>query len=87
VGTREDCARKSVIGGESCDEGRDREDRVTIGREEAGEGRLVGKGSEEDERAAGGACSMTARSSLRLRSHSSPSFKAAPQMTSSSVET
>jgi len=81
------CEEECVIGGESCDEGRDREDRVTIGREEAGEGRLVGKGSEEDERAAGGAGSMTARSSLRLRSHSSPSSKATPQMTSSSVET
>ncbi len=76
-----------VIGGESCDEGRDRDDRVTLGREKADEGRLVGKGSEEDERAAGGAGSMTAKSSLRLRSHSSPSSKATPQMTSSSMET
>jgi hypothetical protein len=78
---------ETMIGSESGDEGRDRDDGVTIGREEADEGRLVGKGSEEEKRASGGAGSMTARSSLRLRSHSSPSSKATPQMTSSSVET
>ena len=66
------CEEECVIGGESGDEGRDRDDRVTIGREEADEGRLVGKGSEEEKRASGGAGSMTARSSLRFRSHSSP---------------
>ncbi len=68
--------------------GRDRDDNtVMIGREEAAKGRSVGKGSEEDERAAGGADSMTARNSMKFRSHSSPSSKATPQMSSSSVET
>ncbi len=76
-----------VIGRESWDEGGDRGDRDMIGREEAAKGKSVGKGSEEDERAAGGAGSMMARRSLKFRSHSSPSSKATPQMSSSSVET
>ncbi len=77
-----------VIGRESWDEGGDRGDREMIGREEAAKGKSVGKGLEEDERAAGGAGSMTARSSLKFRSHSSPSSKATPhQMSSFSVET
>ena len=76
-----------VIGRESWDEGVDRGDREMIGREEAAKGKSVGKGWEEDERAAGGAGSMTARSSLKFRSHSSPSSKATPQMSSLSVET
>ena len=76
-----------VIGRESWDEGVDRGDREMIGREEAAKGKSVGKGWEEDERAAGGAGSMTARSSLKLISHSSPSSKATPQMSSFSVET
>ena len=79
----EECA----IRRESWDEGVDRGDREMIGREEAAKGKAVGKGWEEDERAAGGAGSMTARSSLKLRSHSSPSSKATPQMISFSVET
>ena len=76
-----------VIGRESWDEGVDRGGREMIGREEAAKGKSVGKGWEEDERAAGGAGSITARSSLKLRSHSSPSSKATPQMGSFSVET
>ena len=73
---KEEC----VIGRESWDEGGDRDEREMIGREEASKGKSVGKGLEEDERAAGGAGSMTARSSLKLRSHSSPSSKATPQI-------
>jgi hypothetical protein len=80
---KEEC----VIGRESWDEGGDRDEREMIGREEASKGKSVGKEWEEDERAAGGAGSMTARSSLKLRSHSSPSSKATPQMSSFAVET
>ncbi len=80
---KEEC----VIGRDSWDEGGDRDERQMIGREEAAKGKSVGKGLEEDERAAGGAGSMTARSSLKFRSHSSPLSKATPQMSSFSVET
>ncbi len=75
-----------LIGWVICGKGKNRDAGVAIGREEAGI-KSVGKGSEEDKRAAGGVGSMTARSSLRLRSHSSPSSKAMPQMSSSSVKT
>ncbi len=78
---------ETVFGRESCDEGRDRDDRVMIGQEEVAKGRSVRKGSEEDNRAADGVGSMTARSSLKFRSHSSLSSKAPPQMNLSSVET
>ncbi len=80
------CEEERVIGRESLGEGRDRVDRVMIGREEAAKGKSVGKGSEEDESAAGGAGSMTARSSLKFRSHSPLSSKATPQTSSFSVE-
>ncbi len=75
-----------LIGWVICDERKKREIGMAIGREAAGI-KSVGKGSEDDNRAAGGAGSITARSSLRLRSHSSPSSKATPQMSSTSVET
>jgi hypothetical protein len=39
------CEKECVIEGESCDEVRDRDGRVMIGREEAANGRSVGKGS------------------------------------------
>ena len=80
---KEEC----VIGRESWDEGGDRDEREMIGREEASKGKSVGRGLKEDERAVGGAGSMTARSSSKFKSHSSPSSKATPQMSSFAVET
>ena len=76
-----------VIGGEGRYEGEDRDEREMIGREEVAKSKSVGRGLKEDERAVGGAGSMTARSSSKFKSHSSPSSKATPQMSSLSVET
>ena len=76
-----------MIGGEGWYEGEDRDEREMIGREEVAKGKSVGRGLKEDERAVGSSGSMTARSSSKFKSHSSPSSKATPQMSSLSVET